>query len=253
MGEQRGEKRRVELPLEFISLFAHEVRNPLNALSAVGSILAREPKAEMFPWLSSTVARQVDRVAFLVDLLLDGSRLAAGCFKAVEERVSVPRLLDEALEDFGDLLQKAQITVVREEDPGLPDVVADKRRLRGALFAIIENVAAHVPSGGRVRFFIASMNQSVELRIHDTGRGMEPQDIEALQHISADRLFDRAARGRLGLSLVLAKASVESVQGSFFLRHTGDDEWTGAELILSFRHFPLGDGIGGSGVTPREN
>lgn len=239
MAEQDREKKKVQLPLEFVSLFAHEVRNPLNALSAVGSILSREPKVEMLPWLGSTVSKQVDRVAFLIDLLVDGARFASGCFKAVEERVSLPKLLDEALDDFGDSLQRSQITVSRDEDTNVPDVIADKRRLRGALFAIIENIADHVPSGGRVRFVITSTEGSVELRVQDTGAGVAEEELEAIELTSGDQLFERAARGHLRLSLVLVKAFVEGVRGSFFLRGRGDDEWTGLELILSFRRFEV--------------
>lgn len=237
MAEHSRNPVKIQLPLEFVSVFAHEVRNPLNALSAIGSILSREPKAEMLPWLGSTVSRQVDRVAFLIDLLVDGARFASGCFKVVEERVSLSKALDEAIEDFGESLQRAQINVLREEDTNIPDVIADKRRLRGALFAIFENIADHVPSGGRVLFSLASTEDSVELRIRDTGEGMGQEEIEALERASGDQLFERAARGHLRLSLVLVNALVEGVRGSFSLRAKGDDVWTGIELILSFRHF----------------
>lgn len=239
MAEQDREKKKVQVPLDFVSLFAHEVRNPLNALAAVGAILSREPKVEMLPWLGSTVSKQVDRVAFLIDLLVDGARLAAGSFKVVEERVSLAKLLDEALEDFGDSLQRAQISILRDEATDLPDVVADKRRLRAALFAIIENIVSHVPSSGRVRFSIAATNDSVELRVQDTGAGMVEDEVDAIEHVAGDQLFERAARGHLRLSLVLIKAFIEGVRGSFSLHGRGDDEWTGIELILSFRRFSL--------------
>lgn len=237
MAGQDCEKKEVQLPLEFVSLFAHEVRNPLNALAAVGSILSREPKAEMLPWLGSTVERQVDRVSFLVDILLDGARLAAGCFKVVEESVSLSKILNEVLEDFGESLQRAQITVLREETTNFSDVLAERRRLRSSLIAIVENVVSYVPSGGRVRFWIIPTESSVELLIQDTGKGMNEEDIEALERVSTDRIFERGARGHLGLSLILVKAFVESVGGLFSLRGRGDNEWTGIVLKLSFHRF----------------
>ena len=225
----------VHLPLPFISLFAHEVRNPLNAVAAIGALLERNPKGDMLPWLGSSLIRQVDELAFLVDMFLDGARLTTGNLNISAERVVVSAVIDELLEDWQQVFEKGKFSVEKMYEADDLAISADRARLRRSLYALIQMRIKSLSSGGMFRFSIRSAGEDVALTLEDTGDRLPEAEVKAIESATSMDLFSDAERGLRRLALMLIKAYVEQVGGTFSLRQSGEDNQRGIAFTLTFR------------------
>lgn len=235
MAATNSNQPQVHLPLPFISLFAHEVRNPLNAVAAIGALLEREPKRDMLPWLGSSLIRQVGDLAFLVDLFLDGARLTTGNLKLSTEKVVVPSLVDDLLEDWRQVFEKGRIAVEKVYETDAVAVFADKARLRRALYALIQMRSRSLASGGLCRFSVRSIGPDVAITFEDSGERFTEDEVAAIESAPSTDLFSDAERGLKRLALMLVKAYVEGVGGGISLQQPGEGHSAGVALTLTFR------------------
>jgi PAS domain S-box-containing protein len=163
---------------------AHEIKNPLTpiALSAerIGRHLdrAQPDSPSVIRKCSEVILGCVGTMRTLVDQF---SALAQ--FPAPQPRAcDVNRLADEALSQFSGRLEG--ITVQRELEAALPQVLADPTALRRALVNLIDN-AAEAMQGSLLRVLTVSTAQvdegeAVEVAVSDTGHGLTDEIRERL-------------------------------------------------------------------------
>ena len=235
MAPTNSNQPQVQLPLPFISLFAHEVRNPLNAVATIGALLEREPKVDMLPWLGSSLIRQVEELAFLVDMFLDGARLTTGNLKLSTEKVVVSSLIDELIEDWRQVFEKGKISVEKTYEADEVAVFADKARLRRSLYALIQMRIRSLSSGGMCRFSVRSIGPDVAITFEDSGERFTEDEVAAIESASPTELFSDAERGLRRLALMLIKAYIEGVGGAVCLQQPSEGHSAGVALTLTFR------------------
>jgi signal transduction histidine kinase len=226
---------RVAIPLSFLSLFAHELRNPLNAIAAVGSLLAHDPRPDRIPWLSSTIGRQVGELALLIDLLMDAARFESGQLHCYRGTVSLSAVIDEVYAEWSDALERSGIILYREEDQDCPAVMADHTRVRRYVSAILHSALRTLPPGGSLGCWVKKSGDYVQLWFRDTGPGLGEHEVDTLASICGADIFAEAERGFRRIALVLGRAYAEAVGGSSTLRGSGEPPWSGVETLLQFQ------------------
>jgi PAS domain S-box-containing protein len=219
---------------EFLNLLAHELRNPLaplfNGLEILrvgGSDPEHRDRAE------ETIRRQARHLARLVDNLLDLARITRGKVQLRRERLDLARLVRVTAEDHRPALEGAglALAVVVPETPLW--VNGDGTRLAQVLGNLLDNAAKFTDRGGSIRVSLGAdrVGRRGELRVLDTGRGIEPDVLPRLFEPfgQADRGLDRG-KGGLGLGLALVKGLVELHGGEVTARSAGPG--SGAEFII---------------------
>jgi signal transduction histidine kinase len=152
---------------------AHELGNPLNALSGRVQLLARdagcpqEVRTEL-----GAIEGEVRRMTAIIRRFLDSSR----ALTPAPEPVEVAALVDEALSLSVSADARARIAIVRECDPALGAVVTDPGLLRHVLTNLISNAVDAMPAGGRLTLRAARDGGQLELSVADTGVGMAPEE-----------------------------------------------------------------------------
>jgi PAS domain S-box-containing protein len=126
------------------------------------------------------------------------------------------------------------IDLVVETVPGLPSIKADRPRLRQVLRHLADNAKDAMPSGGRLRItldsvevdadlrtrwaFLALGGRFVRLRVIDTGGGMDP---DVVPHVF-EPFFTTKGRGRgAGMGLASVYGIVKQSAGYVFVERTG--------------------------------
>lgn len=189
---------------------SHDLRTPLTAIVAAGHALGTDSlTATDRVELSGAVVAEGQRLAALVDKLLDLSRLQAGRAEPHRDWVSLEDVLLAAREGIGDA---AEIRITLE--PGLPEVQADAGQLERAFANLLEN--AHRYSGGQpVSVQARRSGALVHVRVVDRGPGINPAE--------RARIFEPFYRGPRspgepwtgsGLGLAIAKGFVEANGGT---------------------------------------
>jgi two-component system, OmpR family, sensor histidine kinase KdpD len=140
----------------------HDLRTPLTTIKAETAVLRTSAVA---PGLDAIDA-EADRLARLVEDVVDLSRVETGAIDVRPERVPVDDLVLEALAAAAGDPPAARIDV--DLAVGLPALDIDPALMRRALVALLRNAGSRDP-GGRIRVSAGRVADAVELRVADHG------------------------------------------------------------------------------------
>jgi signal transduction histidine kinase len=229
--ELKEESRRKD---RFLAMLAHELRNPLAPIRNAAEVLRLAGQdAVLIEKARSLIDRQVAHMARLIDDLLDVSRISQGRILIRKERVDLTELVRATVEDHRALLERAGLALVLDTPDRPLWMDGDPTRLSQALGNLLQNAIKFTDRSGQVTVRLAETGGEAELRVEDTGIGMQPEILARLfqPFTQGDQALDRS-RGGLGLGLALVKALVELHGGSVEAGSDGDGKGSSLTLRL---------------------
>jgi len=219
------ERRRLDrVRRDFVANASHELRTPLTSIR--GFVEALEDGAVSEPDTAQRflgkIRAHADRMAALVEDLLELSRLESGERPPRWEEVAPAEIAEDVVASFASLAERKDVALLRT-DGGGPAVVTDGDRLRRILENLVENAVKYTPSGGRVEVRSGPRpGGGTLLEVEDNGPGIPAE------HLS--RIFERFYRvdkarsrelGGTGLGLAIVKHLAEGMGASV----TVESEW----------------------------
>jgi signal transduction histidine kinase len=216
----------------FLSMLAHELRNPLAPIrSAVDVLRLCGDSPSDIEWARDVIDRQLNHLIRLVDDLLDISRITLGKIRLQTEIVNAGELVTAAVEISRPLVEKNQhqLTVLQPDEPVV--LVGDRARLTQVLSNLLNNAAKYTPSGGQIYFSLEQEGDDAVFRVRDTGIGIPANMLEKVfdMFIQIDSGLDRT-HGGLGIGLTLVRELVNMHQGS--IRVTSEGPGRGSEFVV---------------------
>jgi PAS domain S-box-containing protein len=201
---------------EFLAMLAHELRNPLAAISSAAS-LSRQPHLgeQDRRWSQDVIERQVRHLARLIDDLLDISRITRGKIELRKELVDARPILVQAIESVQPLIRDRSHELNISSTPGTLPLEVDATRLEQIVVNLLTNAAKYTEPGGRIWLSAQQEGGEIVIRVRDTGMGIPPEKIPAMFElfVQGDRSLARS-EGGLGIGLTLVKTLVEMHFGS---------------------------------------
>ena len=196
---------------EFLSMLAHELRNPLapirNAVTVLRHRSGDNPDAVR---AQDVIDRQVSHLVRLVDDLLDVSRITRGKIQLKLQEVDVASVVNAAVETSRPHMDALghQFTVHLPSQPLY--IQADEARMAQVLSNLLNNAAKFTPPGGSVSFDISSQGPEVVFQIRDTGIGIPPEMLNGIFDLftQVERSIERS-QGGLGIGLTLVQRIVQ--------------------------------------------
>ncbi|HEX8793833.1 MAG TPA: hybrid sensor histidine kinase/response regulator [Polyangiaceae bacterium] len=198
---------------EFIQVAAHELRTPLSALKLRIGSMERRPAASPEDSQRNVrlVSRQIDRLAELVERLLDVSRLQSGRMDLQLEPIDLAQVARDAVERMSDEAAKAGCALDVRIPPTVPGLW-DRVRMEQVLVNLLSN-ACKYGANRPVRLEVEADDATARIVVHDEGIGIPG---EAMNRIFGR--FERAVSARnyggLGLGLYLVAQIVEAHGGT---------------------------------------
>ncbi len=199
---------------ELVSIVSHELRTPINAILGWTSmlqenVLDKDGTDRALHSITDNATRQVR----LVEDLLDFSRLQSGRMKLEFEDVDLRDVMERVGESMFPVAKAAGLQL---EMSSLPSAIVrgDARRLEQVFLNLIGNAVKFTPEKGRVGVAVTTDGDSVEVRVSDTGPGIEPEFVPHM--FEAFRQADETSGrryGGVGLGLSIAKELVEAHNG----------------------------------------
>ena len=201
----------------FISVVSHELRTPVALIKGYASTLSRDDAnwdREIIKDSLTVIEEEADRLAKMIDDLLDASRLQAGGMSLNQTDVAMGNLAARLAERFSTQTSRHQISVSFPEN--FPVILADETRIRQVLNNLISNAIKYSPEG-EIRISGEVRPEQVIFCVSDQGPGIDAKD---MPHIF-DRFY-RAAESvnktkGAGLGLYLARAIVEAHGGRMWI------------------------------------
>jgi signal transduction histidine kinase len=215
---------------------AHEVRNPLFALSAtLDAFEACHDSGDSPAEYLKHLREQVERLSQLMQELLEYGRPQ----QLVLERQGLPPLVRHAVESARYGAEPREVSLAVDLPEGLPMVDADAGRLRRVFQNLIDNAVQHSPTGGTVRIEVSETTRGHDRRlccvVRDQGPGFAASEIPKLFEP-----FFTKRKGGTGLGLAIAWKIVEEHHGTLTAANAPDG---GAVLTVTL---PVGEDAGAS-------
>jgi signal transduction histidine kinase len=206
-----------EIKSTFVSIVSHELKTPVALIKGYVSTLRRED-AQWDPAIIqdslAVIEEEADRLASMIENLLDASRLQAGGLTIKRSDVSIAKLALRLAKRMQIQTSRHQILV--DFPAEFPVILADETRLEQVLSNLIGNAIKYAP-GGEIRVSGQVRQNTVIVCVSDEGPGIAPEDIP---HIF-DRFYRAPEMARqtkgAGLGLYLARAIIEAHEGRIWV------------------------------------
>lgn len=231
---------------EFVSLVAHELKNPLAALLGHSQLLERRVRLadDKLRRPVSVIIEQGERMNRLLEDLLDLSRADTGRLTLHVQRIDLGSLVKHVVDQQRALTARHRLIVQGEEE--LPLVSGDALRLTQVLQNLLNNAIKYSPNGGaittalsmhvpndslwprRMRKHIDTAARWIVVRIKDEGIGIPPDQL--------DHIFNRFYRARntaqtdlggTGLGLSVCEGLIKAHGGVIW----AESEWEGGSIF----------------------
>jgi PAS domain S-box-containing protein len=204
---------------DLLATVSHELRTPLATIKGYATMIidyfSKLGSEEKKDYLKS-IDNSTDRLAKLVDNLLDSSRMEAGLLKLEKTSTSISKLLQQAVTEANVRVNHHYIAM--RLDKRLPRVNIDAKRIRQVLDNLLENAIKYAPQETEVLLSARRAGQELIISVADQGSGIPADELT--------RVFDRMYRieqrltpgvAGIGLGLSICRWLVEAHGGRIWV------------------------------------
>ena len=199
---------------EFLANMSHELRTPLHAIIGFAELIRDQTRgrdASAYVEFAKDIHASGQHLLELINEVLDLSKIEAGRYELVSERLDLDSLLRSCLGMLALRIREGGVRLLGENCAAGVMVLADRRAMKQVLVNLLGNAVKFTPPGGTVTLQVEAaapagdhMAGGLALAISDTGIGIEPDALAQLcePFRQADASISRRFGGSgLGLSI----------------------------------------------------
>jgi signal transduction histidine kinase len=219
---------------QFLSVFSHELRSPLNAILGWNRILMlKRPDDPEVASITDRIEHSARAQLKMVNDLLDLGRIETGKLRIEARPLQLAKVVSSALDVARPTAAVKGITLHADFEPGAGQLRGDPDRLQQVVTNLLSNALKFTGSGGQIRVTLRNSLGFAELGVEDTGHGIAPELLP--------RVFDRFRQGDcsstrhsggLGLGLTLVREIVTLHGGTVSADSAGVGQ--GARFVARF-------------------
>ncbi len=221
---------------EFLAMLAHELRNPLAAISGALLSLDAHVRASEMPQddersrMLAILHRQSRHVARMIEDLLDITRINHGKVQLVRRVVDLRETVAQAVEAYRVRIGALETNIELHLPEEAVCVDADIDRILQIVDNLLSNAQRYSEPGGLIRVHVERDGATALLRVCDHGRGMPPEVLARVFEPFFQAKDRRHSSGGLGLGLAVVQSFVELHGGRITAKSDGDGQ--GCEFIV---------------------
>lgn len=198
-------QRMEQLRRDYVANISHELRTPLTGIRGMveplidGIMDTEEERQESY----RIILKETIRLEKLVGDMLDMSRLQDGRIQVELEPMELPGILEAAARSMKGIADEAGVDLRVETDGTRLACLGNEDRIMQVLVILMDNALSFTPRGGSVTVFAYDAGTHIAAGVRDTGRGIEPKDLNMIweRFYKADRSRMRTTGTGLGLSI----------------------------------------------------
>jgi two-component system phosphate regulon sensor histidine kinase PhoR len=213
----RSEREADRMKTEFVSKASHELRTPLSSLRAYAEMIVDGEYADdaQHDHFMRIILDEADRLARLVDRMLDISRIESGIARADLAPTDLSALCRACVdEQQGEAMRRRTALSLARATAGAT-VPADAGLVKQVVLNLVSNALKYTPEGGRVEVEVDfdALAREVVVSVRDNGLGIPPEALSRLfgKFYRVDA-HEKVAKGT-GLGLNLCRNIVEGMHG----------------------------------------
>ncbi len=221
---------------DFVANVSHELRTPVATIKGYAETLlsgAIDDKENVLDFLK-IIHTDSDRLAKLINDLLDLSRIESGKLNIHPKPVAIVPLIERVMASLAPSLKEKLLIFRVEIPPECSKILIDENSAAQIFFNLIENAIKYNKMGGKVVIAAQRLDSQVEVSIHDTGLGIPEKDLPRIfeRFYRVDKAHSRQIGGT-GLGLSIVKHLVQVNNGAIRVDSVPTQ---GSTFILSFPH-----------------
>ena len=217
-----------QLKTELLAQVAHELRQPLSAISTAARLLETTAPAVARQRAARIVTRQTEHLRLIVEDLLELSKMTRHQLQLRRSRIDLCEVVEESLDVISEGAEARHIHLTSSL-PSCPlHVTADPTRVRQILSNLLSNAVKFNVEGGKIDVTMERTTSQVVLRVRDTGRGIAPERLSRIFDLFQTSDEDGAG---LGIGLAVVKGLVEMHGGRVEARSAGPGQ--GSEFVVT--------------------
>lgn len=225
---------------EFLATLAHELRNPLAAISLGVNVLdSAKNDPSLVTEMSALIERQTAQLKRLIDDLMDADRISQGKIKLDQHSIELDTLVQQIVKDAEAMCAEHSLKLTVDlPKPDSTSVYAnvDVPRIAQVFNNLLHNACKFTERGGNITVALKTADTHVEIRVIDTGAGIPPQQLQFIFEMFTQlELPGSNCAGGLGIGLSLARSIVEMHGGSLEAQSQGLGY--GSEFIVRLPSF----------------
>ncbi|MHB9133911.1 MAG: PAS domain S-box protein [Armatimonadota bacterium] len=208
---------------EFLAVLSHEMKTPLTSIIGWTEMALKRRLTAFYPDALVVIQRNARRQQALIDEMLDMSHLLHRKFSITPQPGDLGELARQAVENIRFTAEEKGLTLVFASSEAPLPVHADPLRLQQCLGNLLQNSLKFTPTGGVITVACRQEGREAVVSIRDTGRGIDPQALEAIFKPFCQ--FNRDERtGGLGLGLAVTRGIIELHQGAITAASEGEGQ-----------------------------
>jgi len=208
-----------EAKAQFLAQMSHEIRTPINTIIGMNEMILRENRDEAVKEYAENIAGSSRMLLGLINDILDFSKIEAGKLDLTIGRYTLPKLLDNVVQELRFKAESKKLQVNVEIEQGLPRrLIGDEIRIHQIMTNLMSNAVKYTKEGSitfTVREIVSENGFALQFSVADTGIGIRKEDIPRLFQ-SFQRVEERKNRHieGTGLGLAITKQLTELMNGS---------------------------------------
>ena len=164
---------------EFIASVSHELRTPLTSIKGWSIVLKSsdfEDEEEIKEGLD-IIEQEVDRLTYLVEDLLDFSKLLSGNITLKKQNTDMEELVESVCRQVNPRIRNEGLGLSLKIDGQIPIVMVDKNRIKQVLINIIDNAIKFTDKGGNIGVHLRADENNIYMSVKDNGSGISKEDL----------------------------------------------------------------------------
>ncbi len=217
---------------KFMSIIAHDLRNPFNSILGFGNLLLKKVNEEKlmsvhrYAVMINTAAESVYN---LLNNLLEWARTQQGQTIFTPVSVNLSEILEDELEVMQSTADLKNVSTVCEV-PGNMQITADLNMIKTVLRNLISNAVKYSNRGGQIFISAEKTGGETAITVRDQGTGMEKEQILRILQGKENRSEKGTENEKgTGLGLVLCRDFIHRHHGSF---HIESEPGMGSTFII---------------------
>jgi signal transduction histidine kinase len=211
----------------------HDLSTPLQIIAGYIEML-EEGAVTLTPQRIDIIKTEIGHLRRLVSDLSTLSQVESNGLDVQLQDIAPADLLNRILQAYQPIAARQEVEIVLDVTPNTPPILADEGRMLQVIKNLVDNALRYTPRGGRITLKAAPLNDQVQIRVVDTGSGIDPEDLPLVfdRFYQADKSRGANA-GKMGLGLAICKALVLAQGGTITVESAGKDQ--GTAMIITFQ------------------
>jgi PAS domain S-box-containing protein len=205
---------------EFFSNISHELRTPLNVIFSalqMHEFKLRDCSLQdsNFYKYTKIMKQNCYRLLRLVNNIIDITKIDSGYFDMNETNIDIINLVENITLSVADYIENKGVSLIFDTLIEEKNITCDPEKIERIILNLLSNAVKFTPVGGTITVNMEECNESICIRIKDTGRGIPAAKKDSIfkRFVQVDKSLTRECEGS-GIGLSLVKCLVELHDGT---------------------------------------